>query len=94
MPDLQALHNKYKERGVRVVGINSWEEGNASAYFKEKGYSYELLLNGETIGEMYQVSSMPTIYIIGIRGEVIYNGVIPDTKLKVLIENYLTENEM
>jgi thiol-disulfide isomerase/thioredoxin len=94
MPELQTLHQKYRERGVIVFGINSWEEGDAPAYFKDKGYTYELLLNGEAIGQTYRVSSMPTLYVIGIRGEIIYHGIIPGADLTTVIEDYLEEHEM
>ncbi len=50
MPSLQKLHEKYHERGVEIIGINAWEESNAAAYMKEKGYTYGLLLKGETVG--------------------------------------------
>lgn len=94
MPDLQALHNKFRERGVKVLGINSWEDGDASAYFKDKGYSYELMLNGEAIGQIYRVSAMPTLYVIGVNGEIIYHGVTPDSNLTTIIEQYLKEQGM
>jgi thiol-disulfide isomerase/thioredoxin len=91
MPEIQALHEKYKDLGVKVFGVNTWEEGNSVAYFKEKNYSYGLLLNGETITKSYRVSNLPVIYVIGVGGEVIYQSNVPDSNLANVIEQYLKE---
>ncbi len=77
-----------------MFGINSWEDGNAVAYFKDKKYSYGLLLNGETIDYLYTVPSLPTLYIIGINGEIIYSGNTPTIELVDFIEQYLKKNNM
>jgi hypothetical protein len=37
---------------------------------------------------------MPTLYVIGIRGEIIYHGIIPGADLTTVIEDYLEEHEM
>lgn len=92
MPEIQELHDKFKGQGVEVFGINAWEEGNSAVYFKEKGYTYGLLLNGETIAKSYRVSNLPTIYVIGVKGEIIYRGAIPDNNLIKVIEEHLREN--
>jgi len=90
MPGMQALHEKYGARGVEIVGINAWEESNAAAYMKEKRYTYRLLLNGETVAEAYRVSALPTIYVIGTDGRIIYRGMSTDpAALAVLIEQNL-----
>lgn len=92
MPEIQALHDKFKDRGVEVFGINAWEESNSSAYFKDKGYTYNLLLNGETITKPYRVSNLPTIYVIGAKGEIIYRGITPDVGLAKVLEQNIKEN--
>jgi thiol-disulfide isomerase/thioredoxin len=74
MPGMQSLHEKYRARGVEIIGINAWEESNAAAYMKEKGYTYRLLLKGDTVAEAYRANALPTIYVIGIDGRIIYRG--------------------
>lgn len=94
MPNLQRLHEKFRARGVEVIGINAWEESNSAAYMKEKGYTYELLLKGETVAEAYRASTLPTIYLIGVDGKIVYRGgAINSENLDVLIEQYLKERE-
>jgi peroxiredoxin len=92
MPDMQKLHETYRGRGVEIVGVNAWEESNAAAYMKEKGYTYTLLLAGETVAEAYHVSTLPTIYVIGPEGKIVYRGGLTDAgTLARLFEKKLKE---
>src|SRR6266404_7436801 len=80
MPQMQKLHEKYKDKGVAVFGVSSWEQKDPAAFMKEKRYSYGLLLKGEDIAERYGVATLPAVYIIGADGRVIYRheGVAKD----------------
>ena len=94
MPNLQKLHEKYHERGVEIIGINAWEESNAAAYMKEKGYTYGLLLKGEAVAEAYRANTLPTVYVIGADGKIIYRGVgVSAENLGTLIEQRLKGQE-
>lgn len=92
MPGMQKLHEKYHDRGAEIIGVNAWEESNAAAYMKEKGYTYGLLLKGETIGEAYHISTLPTIYVIGRDGKIVYGGGSANAEnLAKLLEEKLKE---
>lgn len=92
MPGMQKLHEKYRGRGVEVIGINAWEESNAAAYMKEKGYTYQLLLKGETVAEAYRATTLPTIYVIGRDGRIVFRGTSTDAQvLSALIEQQLSQ---
>jgi thiol-disulfide isomerase/thioredoxin len=92
MPEMQKLYEAYHGRGIEVVGVNAWEESNAAAYMKEKGYTYTLLLKGETIADAYHVSTLPTIYVIGRDGIIVYSGGATDAgTLAALLEEELKE---
>lgn len=63
-----------------MVGIDSpfgvkGETARAPQYMKNMDYTYSLLLEGDTTAEIYQVSSLPTLYIIGADGNILYVGV-------------------
>lgn len=72
-PDLQALHETYYERGLRVVGVN-WldSEREARAFIAEFGLTYP---NGpdvrEVIAKQYRITGAPENFIIGRDGVVI-----------------------
>src|SRR5947199_8917493 len=36
MPQMQKLHEKYKDRGVTVFGVSSWEKNDPGVLMKEK----------------------------------------------------------
>lgn len=94
MPGLQKLHDKYKTRGVKVFGVNVWEESNAAAYMEQRKFKYGLLLNGEDVAKTYQVSSLPTLYIIGGDGEIIYRTAITNEEEgETVLEQYLEKLE-
>ena len=81
---------KFKDQGVVVFGVNSWEKKDPVELMKQKRYGYGLLLKGEEIAEAYKVTSLPAVYMIGTDGRIIYCHEGPDDKnLASLIEKYL-----
>lgn len=77
MPGIQKIHEKYKEKGVAVVGMNY--ERNAAAnpakFMKDNGYTYGLVLKADTIADKYKVNGWPTFYILDKEGKVLWSAV-------------------
>lgn len=94
MPDLQKLHDKFKSRGVDVLGINAWEESNAAAYMKEKGYTYTLLLNAEETAKAYKVVNLPTLYIVDANGQIIYRATGQHKDIDLFLEKYFEMSDV
>ncbi len=97
MPGLQKLHDDLSKRGVVVLGISTGERGgDPQRLMKERGFTYGLLLNGETITEAYHVVGLPTIYVVGVDGRIIHAGFganeIAQQRRKGFIEDYLTQH--
>jgi thiol-disulfide isomerase/thioredoxin len=73
MPGIQKLHEHYAGKPVAIIGINCWErEGDPVAYMKEKSFTYGLLLEGDKVAEAYHVTGIPTFYVIGADGKIVY----------------------
>ena len=89
MPELQKIHEQFKSRGVEVFGINVWEESNAADYMKEHGFTYTLLLKGETTAKAYSVETLPTFYIIDTNGKIIYHATGLPKDITAILEKYL-----
>ncbi len=89
MPSLQSVHDRYGTLGVEVFGVNVWEESNAAEFMKRNGFTYGLLLKGETVADAYHVPSLPTLYIIGPDGTIIHWAKGLEENLDALIENHL-----
>lgn len=95
MPVMQGLHDKFKEDGVVVIGISNKEEESADpvGFMKKKGYSYQQLLKGDSIVSAYKAETLPTFYIIGKEGQIIYGkrgyNKLEKEELEKIIEQYL-----
>jgi hypothetical protein len=94
MPELQRLHDDYARRGVVVLGISTSEKGgDPQQLMKDRGYSYSLLLNGETIMDAYRVMGMPVVYIIDREGRILNGDAgaseAADIARRALIDEYL-----
>ena len=72
MPSIQKLHREFKGRGLIVLGINYGEEPAKVRPFLEKnGYDFRILLDRQqTVGLRYQVSGIPTLFIIDKAGTI------------------------
>ncbi|HPD34545.1 MAG TPA: TlpA disulfide reductase family protein, partial [Candidatus Kapabacteria bacterium] len=76
MPEIQKLWDKYKNQNVVIVGINTWEKnGDPVKFMKDNNYNYILLLNGNDVATKYNVSAIPTLYVIDKNGNVAFSEV-------------------
>ncbi len=82
IPNLIAAYNKYKDRGLLVVGIAAWDKPEASLHaIKDDGVPYPQILNSQDIAtDAYNIRGIPhiilfapdgTILVRGLRGEAI-----------------------
>jgi peroxiredoxin len=72
MPKLQKLHEQFRGKGVKVIGISTWERGDPAKLMAEKKCDYQLLLKGEEIAEKYGVSALPTLFVIDAEGKIVH----------------------
>ncbi len=74
MPGVQKLHDTFKDKPVKVFGVNCRERGGsqkALAYLKQKGFTYPQLLNGDSAATAYGVRGIPAFYVIGKDGKIV-----------------------
>jgi thiol-disulfide isomerase/thioredoxin len=76
MPAMEKFHNDFKDKGVRVIGINTWENDDADPvkFKKDKGLTYGLLLKGDPVAEAWGVAGIPAFVVIGKDGVVLYSN--------------------
>ena len=72
MPTMQKLHEAYKDRGVVILGVNTWEKNADAAKdcIAKKKFTYGCLLNGDDLAKAYGVTGIPNLVIIGKNGTV------------------------
>jgi len=97
-PDLQKLHDDYKDKGVRVLGLNfrEREPQRAIDHMAANNLTYDILMNAEQAVRDYRVVQFPTYVIIGTKGEIIkeVTGYQPESTFKEIrttIDVYLEE---
>lgn len=102
IPHLIALHKKYSEHGVEVVGLNyeigSAEEAGAriTNFVKEHGVTYPCLLGDEpTKDQIPDFEGFPTMLFIDRKGQVRlkHAGYTPQAVLEAVIETLLSEGK-
>ncbi len=74
LPALQNLHDKYKDKGLKVIGINPYDkkEDNIAAFLAKRGINYTVLLGAEKVADDYRVSGYPTLFLIDKNGMIIF----------------------
>ncbi len=96
MPGVQKLHEQFKDKPVKIFGVNTWERGGDPAKFmKDKNYTYGLLLKGDKTADKYKVSGIPTFYVIDPNGKIVHasSGMKPghEKELQKIIEKAMKD---
>jgi thiol-disulfide isomerase/thioredoxin len=94
MPGVQKLHEEFSGRPVAVVGVNISEKSDPKAYMQSQGFTYDLVLNGETLARKYNVNGIPRFIVLGTDGQTVLldeTGFDPanDKKIAAAIEQEL-----
>ncbi len=84
MPVIQKLSEEFKDKGVAIFGVNTWEkkDGVAKTYMESKKYTYGCLLAGEELAKTYGITGIPTLILINKDGTIAFAemGAGGDTK--------------
>ena len=96
MPEVQALHERFEDKPVTVLGVNCWETGDMAAFMQQNQYDYTMLVEGDRVAGQYGVSSIPTFFVIGVDGKILMRevGFRPGMgeRAGAIIERHLAEN--
>jgi len=93
-PALQAIWERYRERGVIVLGVN-WTETSdqtAQAFMQEFGMTYPNGLDrGTRIADLYHITGVPETFVIDQEGNVaqFFYAEINEGDLSALLETLL-----
>lgn len=76
MPNIIAVHNKYKDCGLNVLGVAVWEEAEESMkVIEEKKIPYPQILNvSEEITGIYGIDGIPHIILFAPDGTILARG--------------------
>ncbi len=92
VPELIALHNKYKDKGVAVVGISIDNTDKVKAFAKEYQIPYPLLIGSQDAMDLSKkmgnkVGGLPFTIMVNSRGEVVKTilGELPHGQLEEIL---------
>ncbi len=97
MPLLTQLHDKYKDLGFTVLGVNVEEDSNmARRYIAERPVDFPVLLdNTNKVSKLYKVVAMPTTVVIDRDGNMrfLHQGYKPgdEKKYKRMVKKLIRE---
>ncbi len=87
MPDIQKLHEEFKDKNVLVYGLNAWEKDDTKAdksgkkltaaekakgYMADQKFTYGLLLGADDVATKHGLTGIPAFFIIDTKGKVVY----------------------
>ncbi len=95
LPDLQWLHENYYDKGLRIVGLDPFdnEDDNLKDFLSKRGVTYPIVYSNRDVANLYRVSGYPTLYLIDKDGKIIHHkkgyGKKMKKELKKVIKDYL-----
>ncbi len=77
IPAMQKLYDKYKGKGLKIIGINPFNktDDDIAKNISKQGVTYPVLTDGKNTAKDYHVSYYPAIYLIDKTGKIIYSTV-------------------
>jgi cytochrome c biogenesis protein CcmG/thiol:disulfide interchange protein DsbE len=79
-PELQALHEKYDARGLRVVGVSVDEGGDVEVkkFVAENKVTYPIAIDAEgRVASVLRTTVLPTTVLIGRNGRIVWRKIGP-----------------
>lgn len=88
IPNLIAAYNKYKDKGLQVLGIAAWDEPeNTKKAIEEDKIPYPQILNSQKIAaDTYGIAGIPRIILFAPDGTIVANGLRGENIEKKLAE--------
>ena len=71
LPGIEELHEKYHTKGLRVLGVNIKEDWKPEVYWKNFGYQFDTVINGDDVAKIYGIKGTPGIVFIAPSGKVV-----------------------
>ena len=89
LPRTQELHDKYKDKGLEVIGIHSLQASEKAADFiNENNYTFRTGLDTNETADSYKITGWPTYYLIDKQGNLAWgpeHSAPPEDLIKALL---------
>ncbi|MFG0306274.1 MAG: TlpA family protein disulfide reductase [Phycisphaerales bacterium JB040] len=75
-PHIQALHEAWSANDeVRVVGVHfddNYSKGHPTEWAAEHGFTFEIVPDGRSVAEAYNIEMLPAVVVVGRDGRVLH----------------------
>lgn len=76
MPDLEALYEKYKDRGFVILAISDEESEKVSPFIAERKITYPVLLDaGRKVNELFVIEGIPKTFVFNREGKLVAQSI-------------------
>jgi thiol-disulfide isomerase/thioredoxin len=73
LPRLEAIHDKYKDEGLVVIGIHSAEESEGMGdWLKDRDVTYPIAIDKGDTANRYAINEWPTYFLVNQAGEIVW----------------------
>ncbi len=73
MPHLQSILDQYPDHSIRVLAPTIKEDGDPAAYLEERGYEFDLILEGDPIAARYMIVTTPGVILVNGEGDILFD---------------------
>lgn len=74
IPHLVDTHDKYKSRGVVIIGLSDETDSKVKPFIKEMKMNYIVGSGAESTQKAYGVTAIPAAFVIGPDGKILWKG--------------------
>jgi len=97
LPGIQSLHekygvDKYGDKGLKIIAVNIREDWKPHVYWRNHEYTFDAVLEGDEVADIYGVSGTPGLVFIEPSGKVLSVKSFSDPKhplLEKFAEHYV-----
>ncbi len=93
MPIVNGIAQRFKDRGLVVVGVNTSDErGLAERFVARRGVSFPIVYDeGNSVAHSFRVDNLPTLVVVSKTGKIvaIRHGITSDSDLERLVRQVL-----
>ena len=91
IPDFIEVYRSYRERGVQFLGISNEDASTIKEFVEENGINYPILVDRSNIGGEWGIRAIPTTFILGKGGTILFKnvGAMTKSQLESVIEDAL-----
>lgn len=75
MPFIQKMHEKYGDKGLKVISVLSGDVGHekqAAKYIADYKYTFDLVFGNNELSEKYNIRFLPTVMMVDDEGTIIH----------------------